>query len=87
MNLLDAYVARGACKEGLDALRACPEVAAAPATPWTLGVAYAVPALRPYVGWALGRVVSPPYLRGADLAGADLRWASLEGANLEGAQR
>lgn len=52
---------------------------------WAVAVAAGDPALRPWVGWAVGRLCRPEevgVVAGAYLRGAYLQWAALESADL-----
>lgn len=77
-----------ACPAGIAAYRTWAEthgIIDCPPTLWSWGLAYTDLDLRPWLSWALGRIVPVPPLRGAYLRDAYLRGAYLEGADLRGA--
>ena len=92
VTLRSLLTSHAACPDGVAAVGAVLDLDAPspPLTAWTLGALAADPAVRLFVGWAVGRIVpvvalDVRYLQGADLQGAYLRYADLRGANLRGA--
>jgi len=102
-SLYERAEERGACDDGLDDLAAAWGAAAHQPiddaqVAWAVAMAFGDTKLRPWAGWAVGRLATPEQmgvvagadlrrakLRCADLAGADLRGADLRGANLASA--